>query len=537
MNKKILNKVIIAILTIILFTSFNVYAASINGNSNVYVGDTVTVTFNFGQNVGAYDDITVGYDSHVLEYVSGDSLKELAWYDATNEQYGISTKTYTFKAVNEGSGRISVTVNGAVSANDAMDPIGTIAAEKIINVSKKAETPVEKPTTTTPSQGNVNTGSQTASGNNYLKYLQISEEGLTPYFTRNITDYAITVGENVNDIEILAKAEDENARVEISGNNNLKEGNNEINIKVTAENGYYRIYTIIVTKVQDKSKADAFLGSLVIEGYNLNKEFQAEALEYNIGEILSTIKSLNIVAEAKDKDAKVEIIGADKLVESGDGQIIIKVTAPDGITVKEYKVKYSVKEATEDEVSKQDMKDHLKQIHESQGKKELVLSYLKYIWAAIKKNYLLVIMYILVLAEFINIVLLRRKINKMENNNNDPDDNNPTDKTILKFEKDNEKEELPDNIQAMQEHVKIEPPKVELLDEPVINNKTRIGRTGSVRADSVETIGNTQPEQSGIKLVDLDKNDGPKDELTFNIFENLTDEDIKQMLDDQIDKE
>jgi len=146
-------------------------------------------------------------------------------------------------------------------------------------------------------------------------------------------------------------------------------------------------------------------------------------------------------------------------------------------------------------------------------------------------------MYILVLAEFINIVLLRRKINKMENNNNDPDDNNPTDKTILKFEKDNEKEELPDNIQAMQEHVKIEPPKVELLDEPVINNKTRIGRTGSVRADSVETIGNTQPEQSGIKLVDLDKNDGPKDELTFNIFENLTDEDIKQMLDDQIDKE
>lgn len=137
MNKKILNKVIIAILTIILFTSFNVYAASINGNSNVYVGDTVTVTFNFGQNVGAYDDITVGYDSHVLEYVSGDSLKELAWYDATNEQYGISTKTYTFKAVNEGSGRISVTVNGAVSANDAMDPIGTIAAEKLINVSKK----------------------------------------------------------------------------------------------------------------------------------------------------------------------------------------------------------------------------------------------------------------------------------------------------------------------------------------------------------------------------------------------------------------
>lgn len=536
MNKKILNKVIVALLTIMLFASFNIYAASINGNSNVYVGDTFTVTFNFGQNVGAYDDITVGYDSHVLEYVSGDSLKELAWYDATNEQYGISTKSYTFRAINEGRGRISVTVNGAVSANEAMDPIGTIAAEKLINVSKKVEIPPEKPTTTPPSQGNINTGSQTASGNNYLKYLQISEEGLTPYFTRNVTDYAITVGENVNDIEILAKAEDENARVEISGNNNLKEGNNEINIKVTAENGYYRIYTIIVTKVQDKEKANAFLGSLVIEGYNLNKEFQAEALEYNIGDILSTTKSLNIVAEAKDKDAKVEIIGADKLVDSGEGEIIIKVTAPDGKTIKEYKVKYNVKEATQDEVSNQEMKDHLKQIYEAQGKKELVLSYLKYIWAAIKKNYLLVIMYVLALAEFINIVVLRRKLNKMEGDNH-PDDNGPTDKTILKVEKEEEKEALPENVQSMQEHIKIEPPKVELLDEPVISNKTRMGRAGSVRADSVENIENTETEQGGIKLVDLDKNDGPKDELTFNIFENLTDEDIKQMLDDQIDKE
>lgn len=532
MNKKILNKVIIAVFTILLLTSFNVYAATINGNSNVYVGDTFTVTFNFGQSVGAYDDITVGYDSNVLEYVSGDSLKELAWYDSTNEQYGISTKSYTFKAVNEGSGRISVTVNGAVSANDAMDPIGSIAAEKLINVSKKNEAPVEKPTTTTPSQGNVNTGSQTASGNNYLKYLQISEEGLTPYFTRNVTDYAITVGENVNDIEILAKAEDENARVQISGNNNLKEGNNEISIKVTAENGYYRVYTIIVTKVQDKQKANAFLGSLVIEGYNLNKEFQAESLEYDIGDVLSTVKALNVVSQAKDKDAKIEIIGADKLVESGDGEIIIKVTAPDGKTIKEYKIKYNVKEATSEETSKQEMKDHLKQIHEAQGKKELVLSYAKYIWAAIKKNYLLVIMYILVLAEFINIVLLRRKLNKIENNN-DPDDDN-TDKTILKVEKEEEKEELPENIQTMQENIKIEPPKVELLDEPVINNQTRIGRTGSARADSINTEENTQ---TGIKLVDLDKNDGPKDELTFNIFENLTDEDIKQMLDEQIDKD
>ena len=52
---------------------------------------------------------------------------------------------------------------------------------------------------------------------------------------------------------------------------------------------------------------------------------------------------------------------------------------------------------------------------------------------------------------------------------------------------------------------------------------------GAFRAEEINS--------SGIKLVDLDKNDGPKDELTFNIFENLNDEDIKKMLEEQIDNE
>ena len=69
--------------------------------------------------------------------------------------------------------------------------------------------------------------------------------------------------------------------------------------------------------------------------------------------------------------------------------------------------------------------------------------------------------------------------------------------------------------QNIQESVKIEPPKVELLDEPVVEE--HIGRKGSL-SYKAEELDNTQ---SGIKLVDLDKNDGPKDELTFNIFDNL----------------
>ena len=533
MNKVKLKRVAVFMFIFTLVITSRIYAASITGNSSVYVGDTFTLTFDFGTNVAAYDNLGVSYDTSMFEYVSGDSLNEEVWWDQTEASSGIRTKTYTFRALKEGSSKITVVTNGAISANEAMDPLGTITAEKMIDVSKKQTNDnTTVPDNTQNTIGNVNPDSNTSSGNNYLKYLQISEEGLTPNFTRNVTDYSISVGQNVNSIEVLARAEDPNARVEISGNTNLVDGDNIITIKVTAQNGYYRIYNIIVTKSADKEKSNAYLESLIIEGYELNKKFQSEVFEYDIGEILSTVKSLNVIASAKDKDAKIEIVGADKLVDSGEGEIIIKVTAPDGTTTKEYKIKYTVKTATEEEKSEQEMKDYLKDIQDSKSKKEVILSYIKYIWAAIKKNYLLVLMYLLILIEFIYIIVLRKKIKKLTNNNG-PDD---PDKTILKVDKRQEDVKLPPQDDLVKTNVKIDPPKVDLLEDTANSDDIpqKIERKGSLEKGTFRA---EEINSSGIKLVDLDKNDGPKDELTFNIFENLNDEDIKKMLEEQIDNE
>ena len=151
---------------------------------------------------------------------------------------------------------------------------------------------------------------------------------------------------------------------------------------------------------------------MIIENYELDKAFQSEILEYDIGEVLSTVDKLNIIATAKDSNAKIEIIGADNLVDEGQGEITIKVTAPDGTTTKEYKIKYTVKQATADEILDKQIQDHLKEIQDSKTKKDIVLSYLKYIWSAIKKNYLLILMYLLILIEFIQIIVLRRKLKK-----------------------------------------------------------------------------------------------------------------------------
>ena len=513
-------KIALLLFAFMLIFSANVSAASLNGVSNVNVGDTFTLTFNFGQNVGAYNSINVTFNDNVLEYVSGDSLSEGLWYDESDESYGIGSKSYTFRAKAAGSAQVNVIAKEVTSANETMDSLGNISATKTVSVAAiQEEQP--KPTQTQNTQGNVNPTSTYSSGNNYLKVLQISEEGMSPYFNRNTVDYALTVGENVNSIEVLALADDSNARVEITGNTNIVEGENYINIKVTAENGYYRNYTITVTKVKD------------------------ETLVYDLGTIPFGIEKFNVAAISQDRDAKVEIIGADKIVESGEGEFIVKVTAPDGTTTKEYKVKYLVKAATDEEKSQKDMQDYLKDVQDSKSKKEVIVSYLKYIWAAIKSNYLLVIMYLVIIIQFIVILVLAHKLKKAK----DYTGGDPEDKTILKVENEKNEEEIQDHIQHS---VRIEPPKVELLkEENDVPQETtavelpKLGRAGS-RAEGfeeevkpeIQASSQASTQTSGkIQLVDLDKNEGPQDELTFNIFENLNDEDFKRMLDEQIDKD
>ena len=543
MIKNKLRKITTIILALVILVGTNIYAASLSGNSSVKVGDTFTLTFNFGTNVGAYDSLNVSYDTTMFEYVSGDALSESVWWDQTTESKGISTKTYTFKALKEGSSRITVVSNGTISANETMDSLGTVTAEKMVNAyvpKDESQNQNQTPPATPPA--NTNTQKPTSNSNNYLKYLQISEEGLTPNFTRNVTEYSVAVGENVNSLQILARAEDSNARVEISGHESIKEGENKVQIKVTAQNGYYRIYTITVTKTKDKDKSNAYLENLIIEDFNLDKVFQSEVLEYNIGEILSTQQVINVVAATKDPEATIEIIGANTLAKVGEGEIIIKVVAPDGVTQKEYRIKYMVKEATIEDEAEQEMKEYLKDIQNNKSNKDVAIAYIKYIWAAIKKNYLLVLMYLLILIEFINIVALRKKVKKLSNEDGEdgPDDTPPSEKEILKVEikEDKSMEEqlepttTTENMQTMQ---------IPLLDEKRVDDTEiqRIGRRGSLEKNTsrAEGIEEEAPQSSGIRLVDLDKNDGPKDELTFNIFDNLTDEDIKRMLEDQMDKD
>lgn len=91
------------------------------------------------------------------------------------------------------------------------------------------------------------------SSNNYLKSLEIDGYEIT--FNKETNEYKITVKNDVTSLDIKAIPEDSRARVEITGNEKFKKGNNTVTITVTAEDGSTREYKITANKESEKKEA------------------------------------------------------------------------------------------------------------------------------------------------------------------------------------------------------------------------------------------------------------------------------------------
>ncbi|MDO5556093.1 MAG: cadherin-like beta sandwich domain-containing protein, partial [Clostridia bacterium] len=194
---------------------------------------------------------------------------------------------------------------------------------------------------------NNNYNEKVKSTNNYLKSITIDEEGLTPEFDKYTDVYYIIVPLTVNYISVDAISEDDNAKVSVSGNTDLQEGENTINITVTAENGNKRTYTINVTKTNDTALVNANLKELTIKEFPI--EFDSNKYKYTI-EIGEKQYNLNITAVTENDKATMVIEGNENF-KNGENKVIIRVTAEDGTTQKEYII-YAIKDFSKVEVEK-----------------------------------------------------------------------------------------------------------------------------------------------------------------------------------------
>ncbi len=80
--------------------------------------------------------------------------------------------------------------------------------------------------------------------NNYLSSLSVDGTELIPSFNKDTTSYVVDLEPGTTSIKVNAEKENKYASISGTGDIAVVEGNNEINVVVTAENGSKRTYTI-----------------------------------------------------------------------------------------------------------------------------------------------------------------------------------------------------------------------------------------------------------------------------------------------------
>lgn len=146
-------------------------------------------------------------------------------------------------------------------------------------------------------------------------------------FNKDIYKYDIEVGYDITKLDLDIKLEDEKASVKVSGNDNLKVGNNVITIVVTGKDNKNTTYTINVNRLDRSSNSN--LKGLKIKGYKI--KFASDKYEYYVNIKNNDIgKSLDIEAIPEDEKARV-VIGGNKDIDTGK-YINIIVEAEDGST-------------------------------------------------------------------------------------------------------------------------------------------------------------------------------------------------------------
>ena len=324
--KKIFKLLYSLLIICILFTTSEVLAftTTLSGNQNIDQNGTVTITMNLS---GAADlialDAVLTYDNSKLELIS--SSGKGGW------QAVVASKIVASNASGlNGSGSI-VSLNFKAKNGFAPGESTTISVSSVKGSNSNVERQTGNDTSITI---RVNVPK---SSNNNLSDLSVDGKKVNGFSSGN-THYDLGTT-TANSINISATVEDSKAGIVGTGTKNINYGKNTFNVTVKAENGASKIYTIVITKPDNRSQ-DNSLASLSAKPVDL--KFNKNTTSYSF-KVENSVKSINIEAKASDSKAKVSGTGTKTLNDYANTFSIV-VTAENGST-KTYTIRVIRKDA------------------------------------------------------------------------------------------------------------------------------------------------------------------------------------------------
>ena len=221
MKKRLLS---IFILGISLLIPKSVFAVSVStscsSQSSVTLGNTVSVTVRGNASDSVMWDLSVSYDSSKLQLISGTT-------HYISDNFSSSTAlTYRFRTIALGNAYVKV-ANAEVATASGESASNRSGSCNINIINKAPETP--------------------KSSDNNLKSLSIEGQNLSPEFNKDTLEYSVELSSDTEKIKVNAEKSDSKASIKGTGEIDVKEGLNKIEVVVTAENGSTRTYVINAT--------------------------------------------------------------------------------------------------------------------------------------------------------------------------------------------------------------------------------------------------------------------------------------------------
>ena len=172
------------------------------------------------------EGIVPNFNPNITEYyIIVDENTDNIKVTATPENSGSNVKISGNENLKDGLNKITITVKN-----------GSESKKYIINVTKT---------------------DQKEKANTNLETLAIENYEITPEYKENITEYNLQISNTEEKLNILAIPENMKAKVEIKNNENLKYGENIIEILVTAQNGItQKVYKLNVYKRNEEEEKE-----------------------------------------------------------------------------------------------------------------------------------------------------------------------------------------------------------------------------------------------------------------------------------------
>lgn len=242
----------------------------------------------------------------------------------------------------------------------------------------------QKPTTPTTKSSNAN-----------VKMITTSPVDFTGFKANKTSGYEVTVENDVDRINVNVSKEDSKASVSLLNKTNsdtgkswvyIAEGNNEINVTVTSEDGKnQKTYTINVNRKEkeeikdpedneqsgensEEEPMEEFFGlsELTIQGLEISPEFKTDIYEYKV-ELKEDLEKLNITAVATKVNSNIEITGNENLQE-GENIITIIVKGENDAETVAYQI------IVNKTLEKQEVISNVEQDHQQMIKKIIAIS-------------------------------------------------------------------------------------------------------------------------------------------------------------------